>query len=151
MNMREKRIREFEDSYIPEPNSGCWLWDRRGKNGPMEYGYFTFEGTVKAHRAAWLIHKGPIPKDAFVLHKCDNPSCVNPDHLYLGHAKENVSDRDRRSRTKGFAGKNSVKTHCVNGHAFTEENTKMRGVWRICRKCGYEATKRLRARKRGVA
>ena len=52
----------------------------------------------RAHRVVWEIFNGPIPKGAFVLHRCDNPPCVNPDHLYVGTAADNTRDMIRRGR-----------------------------------------------------
>ena len=73
---------------------GCWEW-----NGATQgsYGCFTFmRKTTRAHRASWILHNGPIADDMHVLHKCDNPSCSNPDHLFLGSHKDNM--RDMRSK-----------------------------------------------------
>ena len=72
----------------------CWLWTgcRSGK-----YGWFAGEG---AHRSAWLIYKGAIPDGMFVLHRCDVPLCVNPDHLFLGTALDNMRDMDAKGRRK---------------------------------------------------
>lgn len=82
----------------PIPIAGCWLWT--GGTNPKGYGYFypTSSETRRAHRFSWELFVGPIPRDMLVLHKCDVPSCVNPDHLYLGSAKDNASDRDRKGR-----------------------------------------------------
>lgn len=52
---------------------------------------------IPAHRASFQIHIGPIPKDLFVLHNCDNPSCVNPEHLRIGTAKDNAQDKELRN------------------------------------------------------
>lgn len=84
----------------------CWEWQ-----GAVEsFGYgFMWAGPlypyrkrhwIKAHRVSWEIHNGEIPKGRYVLHKCDNPPCVNPNHLYIGTATENVHDRARRKRGK---------------------------------------------------
>lgn len=88
----------FERSYIPEPNSGCWLWlgGERGSNG---YGGIKFEGrTIPAHRYSWILHNGPIPEGLCVCHRCDIPTCVNPSHLFLGTTKENNDDKIRKGR-----------------------------------------------------
>lgn len=90
----------FERQYIPEPNTGCWFWI--GATPKFGYGAFKMEPkssrSIGAHRASWILHKGEIPKGMFVCHKCDVPSCVNPEHLFLGTAKDNMSDASRKGR-----------------------------------------------------
>ena len=66
-----------------------------GPRLPKGYGRFKIDGirfAVYAHRLSWEIHRGPIPDGLFVLHRCDTPACVNPDHLFLGSAKDNAQD-----------------------------------------------------------
>src|SRR5690349_14618154 len=74
--------------------SGCWIWT--GAKKELGYGVIgrgrRGEGTIKTHRASWEIHRGPIPQGMNVLHKCDRPSCVNPDHLFLGSLSDNMRD-----------------------------------------------------------
>lgn len=89
--------RRFDALYVPEPNSGCWLWD--GSVDYNGYGKFRSEGRIlTASRASWWLHRGDIPSGLWVLHKCDNSICVNPDHLYLGGRTENMQDAVRRGR-----------------------------------------------------
>ena len=79
--------------------SGCHEWQSTfHRDG---YGKFWFNGgQIQAHRMAWLIHRGDIPEGQWVLHRCDNRKCVNPEHLYLGDAKQNSQDRTTRLRYK---------------------------------------------------
>lgn len=90
----------FDRLYIPVPESGCWLWlGAVNKNG---YGKIKYERRHwTAHRLAWQLFKGDIPIDICVLHRCDVPICVNPDHLFLGTNQDNVDDcvsKDRHAR-----------------------------------------------------
>lgn len=82
---------------------GCWLWTagcfRRG------YGAIGAGGRhsplLRAHRLSWELHNGPIPEGLCVLHECDNPRCVRPEHLFLGTHQDNVADcvaKGRHSR-----------------------------------------------------
>lgn len=87
----------FEVKFIPEPNSGCWLWTASADR--YEYGRVSIDGKYcGAHRAAWMLLRGPIPKGLHILHKCDVPCCVNPDHLYPGTHSQNMCDAVRRGR-----------------------------------------------------
>jgi hypothetical protein len=89
----------FEEQHIPEPNSGCWLYT--GYTTQKGYGTFWLAGYPhRAHRAAWLLFRGPLAKDAQVLHRCDNPTCVNPEHLFLGTNADNMRDRNLKHRTR---------------------------------------------------
>lgn len=84
-------------SKAPHPK-GCWEWAAsRDESG---YGRFGIGGCRwdRAHRVSWKFHFGAITKGKFVLHTCDNPKCVRPDHLYLGSKKNNAQDRETRGR-----------------------------------------------------
>lgn len=82
--------------------SGCWDWiAAKNKKG---YGYIKLRKKRKnemAHRMSWLLFKGDIPNGLYVLHKCDNPSCVNPDHLFLGTQNDNMKDMAKKGRATG--------------------------------------------------
>ena len=69
---------------------GCWIWI--GAKHPKGYGFFRLGEPYRSHRFSWMLFHGRIPKDMSVLHKCDNPPCVNPKHLYLGTYKDNARD-----------------------------------------------------------
>ena len=79
---------------------GCWEW----MGFCNRYGKFTYEGGQLAHRYSWLLHKGPIPDDLHVLHRCDNTKCVNPEHLFLGTHDDNMKDKAKKGRAPGFKG-----------------------------------------------
>jgi HNH endonuclease len=88
----------FEQKYIPEPNSGCFLW-MGSMHGPKGYGAFWINGRPrKAHHVSWEIQNGPIPSGRHVLHSCDTPSCVNTRHLFLGTNNDNVMDKVAKGR-----------------------------------------------------
>ncbi len=78
-------------------NDKCWLWTRSKKNSG--YGQVMCSGkNYRAHQIAFLIHYREIPTGMCVLHRCDTPSCVNPNHLFLGTQKTNVQDMVRKKR-----------------------------------------------------
>lgn len=75
----------------------CWPWKGFSNRG---YGRVTYNGKIwKAHRLAWVFVNGPISSPSiYCCHKCDNPPCVNPEHIFLGTAKDNVDDAIRKGR-----------------------------------------------------
>lgn len=89
--------------------SSCWLWT--ASKSPHGYGWFSIGR--KAHRAprvSWLLHFGPIPQGLFVLHACDTPACVRPDHLWLGTQADNLHDAKLKGRT-ATGDRNGTRTH----------------------------------------
>lgn len=120
----------------------CWEWT----------GFKTYQGYGKmksvklgeqlAHRISYRLHKMPVPnfKDLCVCHTCDNPSCVNPAHLFVGDRDLNNKDRDQKGR---MVSHNSFKTHCKRGHEFNLENTYVTAIGRrVCRTCEHQRYKK---------
>lgn len=135
----------------------CWLWTgsrNRSRDGSPSYGRIFFDGkTRKAHRVAYELAHGPIPYGLFACHKCDNPRCVNPAHIFLGTAFDNVEDR--RSKGRVSVPKKLV---CSRGHPMADGNVyygpsrgSLGGIGRHCRRCAIDAAternKRLRLAK----
>jgi hypothetical protein len=132
----------------------CWNWKgRTGSNNPYGITYFDRKWH-RVHRLAWMLHnKTQIPKGLLVCHRCDNPICVRPDHLFLGTNADNTRDMDQKGRRVVSISKAVMasiesrrsKPECINGHPFDLENTRIgRYGHRECRACGRDKYHRLK-------
>lgn len=103
MTIETNILKAFEAKYSPEPNTGCWLWfgNKLSKRGG--YGVFTHRPSnihmQRAHRFSWKLYVNPsITEVEHVLHKCDQPLCVNPEHLFIGDQATNMEDKSYKGR-----------------------------------------------------
>jgi hypothetical protein len=142
----------------PEPNSGCWLWEgacdkhgygqlRFGQGGPGSLRYATHIALELAGR--------PVPPGRFACHTCDNPPCVNPDHLFIGSQKENMADCIAKGRASkpptALKGQGRLTTHCRAGHDLATRGVHVdRNGVQSCKVCRHLAKVAFRARRKAA-
>lgn len=93
----------YSKIFIPEDKNLCWIW-KAGKT-KKGYGRIRYKGKrYLSHRFSYIQKFGGIPEDICVCHRCDNPTCVNPNHLFLGTVQDNNKDRDLKGRQVALSG-----------------------------------------------
>lgn len=133
-------IRRFAKFVAYDSKTSCWNWT--GTKIRKQYGTFKYDGkTVKAYRWIYEYCLDRIPDNMTIDHLCSNPSCVNPLHLKIASIRDNVL------RGNCPPAKNARKSHCKNGHEFTEDNLVGNGSKRRCRICHNDYMKRRRSDK----
>jgi 5-methylcytosine-specific restriction endonuclease McrA len=152
---------KFPDSFwkkVDKTNS-CWVWV--GAKDVCGYGQHVKKfGTTKAHRISYILKYGDFNKTLKVLHRCDNPSCVNPSHLFLGTQQENVQDMVKKARHGNQSKKPKTYSdwlqehpkklksdYCKSKkHQFVDSNTRIKKVQnrytRSCRQCEFESNRK---------
>lgn len=86
-------------NFVSKSQDGCWLWNgTKDGGGYGQISTFRGEAPAKAHRVSWEMRNGEIPAGMSICHKCDTPSCVNPDHLFIGTQADNARDMVSKGR-----------------------------------------------------
>lgn len=144
MSLAKPVLPRFLAGIQAESGSDCWIW--KGCRNWANYGTMRKNGkNAFTHRIAWEIYKGEIPKGLFVLHRCDNPPCCNPEHLFLGTPQDNSRDMTAKGRHHY-----KLRASCRHGHPFTEENIFWYRGSRICRHCTKKRQLRFYLRRRAA-
>ena len=132
-------LRRLDAKWIPEPNTGCWLW--MGTINPIGYGILNTGipgATRMAHRWSWTLRVGEIPPGMVLDHRCRVRSCVNPDHLRVVTKAQNTLEN-----SLCWPALNKLKKFCNRGHPFSGENLRLETdkdgyTRRKCRTCDRE-------------
>lgn len=121
--VREKLLANIRKNEV----CGCWNWLGNCQNNG--YGRLKFRNVRSlAHRVSWQVFRGEIPKGMCILHSCDNPRCVNPDHLFLGTKDDNNQDMIEKGRDRKVCGEKSPKAKLTVGQVRELRRLYLEGV-----------------------
>jgi hypothetical protein len=138
-------VAHFESKVVCDDGmlNGCHIWISTKNN--KRYGVVQNNGkSVIASRASYAIYKGEIPHGMQVCHRCDNPPCVNPAHLFLGTGSDNMKDAVAKGRQANVA-----KTHCPQGHEYAGVGRlDAKSNSRACQICNLNAVRKYQEKKR---
>lgn len=126
-----RKIRFIKNIDLSYPN-GCWPF--KGSRDKDGYGrvHLPKRKKIPAHRVSWILFEGEIPEKMLVCHSCDNPSCVNPNHLFIGTHQDNMDDCVGKGRKRN---QNFYKKTCPAGHEYNSEHTYLHRGKRHCKTC----------------
>ena len=108
--MNNKSLQQKLLKNIIKSENDCWIWNKsKDKDG---YGAIMYKSIrYKAHRASYIAFIGSIPNNMCVCHACDNPSCINPNHLFIGTHKDNLQDMSKKGRSNKSHGVKHYKSY----------------------------------------
>lgn len=137
-NYKQHDIERIWGHIKKDDGDGCWEWQASLSSngyGQTEIWAKGKRKTIRPHRFSYeTFYNTIIPEGLFACHKCDNKLCCRPDHIFIGTGSDNMKDAVLKKRQN-----HSRKTHCINGHEFTEENTYFykgpTGPRRVCKTC----------------
>jgi len=133
-----KKINKSGSETYPD----CWIWEGgKTSKGYGSFKYYQDRSAIGAHVSSYLFYIGEVPKGMLVRHRCDNPPCVNPEHLIIGSNSDNMKDMFERGRNGPQTKK---QTHCKKGHSFEEfepivyvkkQGRQIGEEYRVCKEC----------------